>query len=214
MVVVSFYTAGTPYEQEAAELRKTLERFGLACDIRCLPHPGSWAKAGLLFPGFIRDVRRDHPAQSALFLDADARVMKDITTSEFDGMPGNVAQARPLDAAFYWLPNSPRSPDGTGRELCTGTMWFAPTPAASKILDLWAVACAMPGAEKIRGGDQEILQTQVLPRVPEARLYELPPEWCWMADISVQHYGDRQPVILQTQASRRHKNKVNFTVPA
>jgi hypothetical protein len=116
--------------------------------------------------------------------------------------------AGPFDAALYWLDESPRSPTGDGRELCTGTAWWAPTPAATEILDAWAEACLDPDATKLVGVDQEVLQL-LLPRFPAARIFALPPEYCWMDRISEMHYGKREPVIAHGQASRRFRKQVS-----
>jgi hypothetical protein len=201
MIVTSFWTAGTPYEAEAKELVATLDKFGLKHDVREYPHPGTWAKAACLFPLVILETRRRHPDEDIMFLDADARV----TT-----LPVRLAglAEEGFDAGLYWLPNSPRSVTPDKRELCTGTTWWAATPTADAILEAWFVECRKPETEKLLGVDQEALQL-LLPRFPQASIFELPPEYCWMDRISEMHYGKREPVIAHGQASRRFRKQVS-----
>jgi hypothetical protein len=40
-----------------------------------------------------------------------------------------------------------------------------------------------------------------------ARVYELPPEYCWIPDMSETRYGIREPVIVHGQASRENAAK-------
>jgi hypothetical protein len=200
MIVAAFYTKNTPYEAEAAELVKTLDRFGLKHDVRAYEHPGSWVKAGFLIPRCIADVRAAHPGEDVLYLDADARVMKD-PTPYCDSLKGKA------DVGLYWLPDSPHHPGKDGRELCTGTSWWAANPAAGTLLRMWLYACETPHVDRGLGTDQVILQG-LLAEPSSMRLAELPPEMCWMDIISAMHYGEREPVIFHTQASRRHRRAV------
>jgi len=199
MIVAAFYTIGTPYEQEAEELRKTLDRFGLQYDIRALPHPGSWAKANLLNAGVIKGVRDSHPGEDVLYLDADARVMQDPRPF-FDEL-----RQGPYDVGVYYLPDSPHAPLDCREELCSGTTWWNTTETATGLLDRWIEANAAPEADKA------ILQD--LLATGHARVARLYPEMCWIDTISEMHFGKREPIIFHTQASRRHRRAVNRCLP-
>jgi hypothetical protein len=200
MIVAAFYTIGTPYEAEAAELVKTLDRFGLKHDVRAYEHPGSWTKAGFLIPRCIGDVRQAHPGEDVLYLDADARVMKD-PTPYCDSLKGKA------DVGLFYLDNSPHHPGKDGRELCTGTTWWAATAAAADALDLWQTMCSQ--SVKPLETDQTILQRILAAALMgHVSVAELPPEMCWMDTISAMHYGEREPIIFHTQASRRHRKVV------
>ena len=210
MMVVGFWTAGTPYEAEAVELVKTLKAFGLAYDVREYPHPGSWVKATLLLPQVVQDARARYPGQTLLYLDADARVRQPL--SEASGWTrGGVPALRHFekstdDVGFYFLPNG-RSIDATHEELCTGTMLWKDTIAANTVLTAWVEACRTVDAEGRRGQDQEILQ-RLLPSQSYIKVWRLPHEWCWM-DIISDRLGKLDPIIYHTQASRRFRKAVS-----
>lgn len=204
MIVAAFYTKGTPYEAEAAELVKTLDRFGLKHDIRAYEHPGSWVKAGFLIPRCIADVRIAHPLEDVLYLDADARVMQD---------PTPYCDSLKADVGLFYLDNSPHHPGADGRELCTGTTWWAATDAATNLLHGWRGVCYGTGYGP-HVTDQTLLQNliELWPKYPHSLgkhcIADLPPEMCWMDTISPMHYGEREPIIFHTQASRRHRRAV------
>jgi hypothetical protein len=211
MIVAAFYTIGTPYEAEAAELVKTLDRFGLKHDVRAYEHPGSWVKAGFLIPRCIGEVHAAHPGEDVLYLDADARVTQD-PTPYCDSLKGKA------DVGLFYLDNSPHHPGKDGRELCTGTLWSADTDSAAVLLMMWSMFCGSV-CQGSNQTDQTVLQEilsvwseeqQLLgsPRPPKLRIAALPPEMCWMDIISAMHYGEREPIIFHTQASRRHRRVV------
>jgi hypothetical protein len=90
MRVVSFYTPGTRYETDAARLRESCERFGLAHDVREIPkspidggargHPGAssaaWVSSVARKPFFIRDMLLEHRAPIC-WMDADCEIVRD-----------------------------------------------------------------------------------------------------------------------------------------
>jgi len=202
MIVCGFWTTGTPYEAEGAAMKASAEAFGLQVDLAEHPHPGSWGRAALLFPTVIKNVRRRHPDEVILYLDADARVMQ-------MGLAGQVEEwgkAGP-DLGLYYLPKSPRSRFPSGDELCTGTMVWWPTERAAELLAAWEEACSRPEAVDVFGLDQEILQGLVEAR-PGLRVIRLPHEWCWMDRISPARFGNLAPEIYHGQASRRYKGLV------
>jgi hypothetical protein len=199
MIVAAFYTIGTPYEQEAAELVKTLDRFGIEHDVRVYEHPGSWTKAGFLITRCIGEVHAAHPGEDVLYLDADARVMQD-PRPVCDALKGKA------DVGLYYLPDSPHHPGKDGRELCTGTSWWAATSAAKGLLLAWNSLCNPAPAKET---DQTVLQGMLETAWPlGVGIAELPPSMCWMNTISAMHYGEREPIIYHTQASRRHRRAV------
>ena len=202
MMVVGFWTAGTPYEAEAVELVKTLKAFGLAHDVREYPHPGNWAKANLMTPAVIRAGRQRYPGQTLLYLDADARMRRPLTDAlrHFERSTD--------DVGLYFLPKAPRCPDGTGFELCSGTTIWKDTIAANTLLDAWCKVCALPESENLRGLDQEALQC-LLPSQSYVKVWRLPHEWCWIDAISPDRITGVDPVIYHTQASRRLRRAVN-----
>jgi len=205
MIVVSFWTKGTPYEQEAVELVKTLDRFGLFCDVQEYEHPGSWLGAGRLIPSVIYQARVRHPADDLLYVDADARFMQDPRPA-----CASLA-ARCCDLGLYSLPGSRHAPKGQCDEICTGTSWWAPTDGAEQALKCWLSATEAVAADPENKATDQVILQGVLPEIGKvARIGWLDPSMCWMDRVSAAHFGDRvAPVIYHTQASRRHQRVVN-----
>jgi hypothetical protein len=74
-VVVSFYTEGTGYEQEAGRLVESLYRFGLEHDVQPRPNMGGWKKNNDYKPAFILEMMEKHKGRDIVWLDSDAVVM-------------------------------------------------------------------------------------------------------------------------------------------
>jgi hypothetical protein len=205
MIVTCYYTQGTPYEHEANECRKSAEAVGLVCDVRGYPHPGNWIKANLLNAQHILAVRRDHPGEPVLYVDADAR-FETVPTWLLD-----LEQQRPMpDLAVYYLPVGLAFAPVRGQpELLTGTTWWGPGLCSTAILEAWAVLNTLP--EPRRGCDQ--LNLYWLLKACEGKglnIAALPAEYVWIPDISPQqHLQHGPPVIVHGQASRRLKAVVD-----
>lgn len=82
MRVISFYTPGTRYEQDATRLRESCERFGIPHDIRPMDlnaAPGasdSWVASVARKPAFIRDMLLTH-ASPVCWMDADCTIVQE-----------------------------------------------------------------------------------------------------------------------------------------
>lgn len=185
---ISFHTPGG-YTAEAVELRKTLDAFSLPADVRAVPPFASWVEACAHKSRFVQQMRAEYPGRPLAWLDADARVRQYPTL--FDRM-GDV------DFAAHLL---------NGSELLSGTLYFAPTPAADWLIGEWVSGCAASPGE----WDQKVLQ-RVVAGMPALKMLDLPPAYTWIEspgftdDISRRAYGpDVIPVIVHLQASRRLK---------
>jgi len=159
--------------------------------------------ANLLSARHIQAVRRDHPTEPVLYLDADARLLAAPSLLTGRAMHG-------YDAAFFFIS------DGGGvsippnsEALCSGTTWWNDTPAATAILDAWVALNRLP--EKRRGCDQLNLEAIVrwVETNPLVAIFRLPPEYCWIDDISARLYPKPANVVVRhTQASRRYRHTV------
>lgn len=182
-IFVSFFTAGTPYEAEAAELAATLRAFDLPCDIQPLEPQGKWVWNCGMKSMFVRNMMLKHPERSIVWLDADARVRKLPT----------LLDSLDCDVAFHRRCG----------ELLSGTLFFAPTSAAWETVRLWEAACETRPDE----WDQRVLDDIVKENVPVARFGELPASYVQIFDAK--DMGDPDDaVILHTQASRRLRGLV------
>lgn len=186
---VSYYTAGTPYGAEAAELIKTLDEHGLEHRVACRVSRGSWQADTQQKAEVVRDMIQINDGRPLVWLDADARVERiPLLFNRLD-----------CDFAAHWL---------GGKELLSSTLYFGPTAAARRLALAW---CERNRTNPHgRYGDQQNLQ-DVVEETPNLRVFDLPPEYAWIErkrgvdDISATHYGSRRPIIRQTQASRVNK---------
>lgn len=175
---ISFCTTDG-YAAEAAELKKTLDAFGLPYELHPVAPFESWVQACAFKPRFIRNAQAWHRDRPLVWLDADARVRQYPVL--FDSMGK-------ADFAAHWK---------GGTELLSGTMYFGPTVAAAQLLYDWEKACeASPEA-----WDQKVLQGIVESRPLNVR--RLPAPYTLIFDLMA-HEGP--PVIEHMQASRRLKH--------
>ena len=181
-IVISFYTEGTGYEQEAERLRKSLEALdGVEWIIEKVPNRGSW-KANTYFKAdFMRETlfRLDRPV---LWVDADAAVLS---------YPSLIDEIE-ADIGVHFRHQSTQS----------GTVYLEPTEATRLLMDNW-VELNREFPDRIM--PQENLY-RAIRKTPDLRVYKLPREYCCIFDwdSSVQ-----SPVIRHFQASRKFKGNLS-----
>jgi hypothetical protein len=77
MIVTTYYTTGSPYEQKAKELEKSCVHFGLPFEVIEAENLGSRAANLTHKPRVIADALRRQPDYGyVLFLDADSRILQ------------------------------------------------------------------------------------------------------------------------------------------
>lgn len=184
-VIVSFYTAGTAYADEAQELAASARQFGLLTDIRPVPNLGDWTLNCSLKPAFIRDRMQDYPGRPIVWLDADARVRQ----------PPDLFDALDCDFAGHWR---------HGAELLSGTLYFGPTLAARALVTLWAEEqLKTPGV-----WDQKVLHRVIDGgAVNWLKIRELPKEYVAVFDDAKMGTPETW-VVSHHQSSRRLKKHV------
>lgn len=186
-IYASYYTTGTPYEAEAAELLVTLRQMGLdkRADIAAVPTLGDWTVNCAQKPMVVRNAMLRHEGHPIVFLDADARVRK--YPHLFDSFPADV------DAAFHLL---------DGHELLSGTLYFGGTPSAWALVQAWCEEC-----QKHPGVWDQVSLAKVLDADPFTyRTAELPEAYVSIFDRGTVP-ADRV-VIQHMQASRRLRERV------
>jgi hypothetical protein len=189
--IVSAYTRDNGYTKEAEQLRSTLDRLGLEHRIEPYNSFGSWVKNCAYKASFLMHMRTTLGGP-ILWLDSDARVMCD---------PWPLLDDLDCDIAAHLL---------GGVELISSTVYLADTQACRDLMGQWVAL----QQEQEDVWDQKVLHDAIRLVGNAVRFHELPSELCWIdaaygsgrPDISQRHYGDRRPVIVQTQASRRLKN--------
>ena len=175
--IVCYYTPD--YIDEASRLVESLGLLGLSGHFELRESLGSWGQNVHIRAPFLKSMRKLYPDKILLSLDADCVV-------HYNCVPNLYL----YDIAFHTLVRKNRS------EKLPGTLYLNPTLSTDDFLDNW---------EK-----QNILHPQSSDRVNFARainesslrICDLPPEFCWIFDISREVYGNRTPIIEHLQASR------------
>ncbi len=119
---VSYYTADTPYEALAADLRASLDRHGLPHRIEPVPSRGSWVANTGLKARFIERVWSESKGPIC-WLDADAAVLR----------PPAFLAENPFDFAIVRR---------DGWEDMSGLLYFARSEAAGRLIAEWSRLCA------------------------------------------------------------------------
>lgn len=180
--VYTWYTAGSPYRELAAQVVDDCRRLHMEAEAIEAPPFNSW------------DHATDYKSQVALqilsrdrspfwLVDADSRV---------EGIPLSPRS----DFAGHWF---------RGRELQGSVLFFRPGALVDELVGRWD----RENKEKAgRVGDQLNLMT-VVPQVQGLTITQLPAQYCFIFDLSRDHYGNLAGVVFrQTQASRRFKHIV------
>lgn len=174
-----FINCHTPnYADVAENLVQSLDDLGLDYEIEVFDSKGSWAQNCQYKADFIYKMWQKHGI--VVWLDADCQVKKDPALFR-------VLQS---DIAFHRF---------KGKELLSGTLFFGDTDNAEKILKAWIeVNKQFPFSF-----DQKNLDLAL--RKLDVRIDILPPEYCFIFDLSKDYYGSIEPVIEHYQASREKK---------
>jgi hypothetical protein len=180
-LVIAYYTADTPYREEARMLEATLDALRLPYMIRAYPSRGSWELNCGIKPEFIGDMQRLHPAKDLLYVDVDARFH---SVPEFP-WPGDVGRR-----VFR------------GAETLSGTLYFRATAGARRAVELWR-------QEQERfpvRWDQVSLACALAYDPAPCSVFDLPVNYVRIFGLDAGEPGD--PVIMHYQASRRLKNQI------
>lgn len=184
---VAYFTAGNGYAREAEQLAHSLNNYGLPYALQLVKNLGSWEANTSHKPTFIRDMMNRHEGTPLVYLDADARVRRRPVL--FDELSrGDRGQ---WDVAVHYF---------RGEQLASGTIWLGPGHRTWELVRRWETYCrANPTT-----WDQQCLQDVIENDPPKGlRVYRLPPEYCFIFDLSRQMFPRAFPVIEHLQASRR-----------
>ncbi len=174
-IYVSYFTEN--YREEADALIGTLKRFDLEYDVAKILDTGSWVGNCSRKASFIAAMMGCHRNRPVVWVDADARIRRYPIL--LDGISGDV------DVAYH-LRNE--------QELLSGTLYFAPTDMASKVVRNWWLRCDYSPHRL----DQELLAEAV--RIYKPNVQHLPA--CYVRIFDADDQGP-DIVIEHMQASRR-----------
>jgi hypothetical protein len=176
MVYINCYT--NKYKPLALNLVKSLDKLGLKHEVTEFPSKGSWVSNCNYKAQYIQDMWTKHG--KVVWIDADAEVKEDPALFEFID----------YDIGYHLFKD---------KEVLSGTLFFNDTQGACDILDAWV----KENSKHSSVWDQKNLATVL--KTVEHKEFLLPPEYCWIFDLSRKHYGNLKPVIEHYQASRRLK---------
>lgn len=196
-IIVSGFTDNPIYEERAFNLASSLNSFNLSYEINRMEERGSWNKNCQQKAEVILETMLKY-RKPVVWLDADAVVCQ--KPDLFDYLVNDI-----VDVAYHALPEN--------RHLASGTLYFAYTQNAIRILNKWIETCKVSDQT-----DQKILQDILWDNNLRPKscydIMELPIEYCKIFDNKVQDKYMKHPaVILHTQASRELKGiapKVNL----
>lgn len=204
MVTVAFYTPTGSYPEEAKLLRASLDRAGMAHDIRQIADRGGWDENTSRKAHFIRRMRREHTGP-LLYIDVDAFVHENCG-DYFEDLA-----RQGVDFGAHWFRGPAKGHDTTavrkkGWRMLSGTLFFGDTEPARALLDVWCgLNDACQDAGWIDGGGQRNLWALVTAHQKRLRIQNLPGRYTWAFDKPWAYPDEEYPVIEHTVASREHR---------
>ena len=210
LMVVGYFTLGTPYEAEAERLRGSLARVGMSHSIVGLPRPSdSWHDGVALKPHVIRAALNAFGVP-VLYVDVDAYFHADCT-EHFANLRADYDFAAHY---FHGAGAGGREQGGVERHLLSGTLWWNQTPVAHALVARWCELNERTyrcGDETGRG--QRNLATIVADPagygLASFRLWKLAGRYCYVYRRP-ECYPDAErenKVIEHTLASRENKDE-------
>jgi len=187
MIIISYYTKNTPYEQEVQKLKSSLQKFNLIYNIFCVENLGSWIRNVQQKPRVIYDALYKFK-QDILYVDADA-VFCNIPTI----FPIKCDFAAHIMDKALWKQNI----KNRTHSLMSGTLYFPFKKIVFDIINNWQRECIKTPQK----WDQRCLERIY----KNYDFYNLPVEYCY---IDKTMWGIDNPVIKHNQASRKYRKLI------
>lgn len=211
MIVVAFYSLGTPYEDDASILRASLDRVGMAHHIEGFTSRGGWYENTAYKAEYLRAQREQHTGPM-LYVDADAFVHQNCA-EYFDNLDAD------FGAHFFAGPAGGHNrrdvcacvrgkPCTKEHRLLSGTLFFGDTDGARKLLRNWCLLNIAKRANGDRtGGGQRNLweEWSHFDRDGAIRTARLPGRYCYVFDKKFAYPKGEPCIIEHTIASRDHR---------
>lgn len=196
-IIISFYTFGTPYEEEVKNLIRSCAEFELEIDINGIDSKGSWEKNCAFKPFFIFQKMKkwDRPV---FWVDADAVFKQRPNFNDFN----DCDVAARLNE---FLPKAHAS------RIISNAIFFRNSPSGLTLLEDWCKATEKEVNEegrKMEFWDQTTLR-DAMHRNGVARFLPMPLKYSKIFDFDDLFISEKEVVIEHYQASRRFKGKIN-----
>lgn len=193
--VISFYTVGTPYEEEVVHLKNSCAYLGIPIEAKPLSSQGSWEKNVALKPQFIWEELQSCQCP-LVWVDADAVFLKKPDFSLFAKADFSVRFMEIFKDNPQYAINS-------------ATIFMNQTKEAHELVYNWVKRCEELCAQASPPPFvDQISLYEVLLENKRAKVVPLPISYCKIFDTDSFFIDDDQVVIEQRQASRRYKTLV------
>lgn len=195
-IVISFYTLGTPYEEEAKKLIDSCLEFDIECDIAGITSQGSWEKNCAIKPFFIQQKLKDWN-RPVLWVDADGVFKQRPDFNLFEGYDFAVR-------VNEFLPKTHES------RIVSNTIFVRYNAPASSVIEKWCETTETQLNDKNRVlefWDQTTLR-DALDRTSSIRFLPMPLKFSKIFDFDDLFISEREVVLEHHQASRRHKHAI------
>jgi hypothetical protein len=197
-VIISFYTKDSPYQWHAEALQKSCVELGLAYDIQGVDSAGSWEANCAYKPLFILQMLQKYKS-GVLWVDADGLIVQKI--APLDVFSSDIA-----------IRVNPECENTHPSKIITSTMYVAYTKVAAELIKDWAGLCLQELTKPDRTEemwDQQMLSTALRQTVEPLTVGLLPIEYLKIFDHPRDTELCKEPVIVQSQASRIFKKWMN-----
>ena len=200
--ICSYFTAGSPYEEEVRDMVRTARFFGFPVHVEELPSRGSWDKNILIKAEYLLKLRGMYPDETLIWLDADARIRR---------YPAAVASDAALDkhlgkavVGTGWI-DFEKFPHMMGSvPLVSSIVVARPAKEADDLLQVWSdINTESTRASRSVLDDQTLLDA--MRTLPSGLWGRLGHQYSQIFDLMA---GYGAPYIETMQASRRFKGGI------
>ncbi len=188
-IITAYYTKDTLYEEQAARLKNSLDKFNVPYYITGIESKGSWQKNTSYKPTFILEMLEKFNPLSIVYVDCDAEFLKYPVL--FDTLNCNIG-VHLFDRTCYNKKIQKKF------EVLSGTIFLSNNEKVKSLIKLWKAKCDK---------DNFTFDQHHLENILAGEFYNLPGEYCKIFDKWSGVILD--PVIVHYQASRIvRKNKI------
>ena len=194
-LVVSFYTRDTPYEDEARRLKGSCDLFSIESEIDSIESSGSWEMNCAFKPLFLLK-KLEEKKRPLLWVDADAIFLEKLPKLE--------VFSSPFAVRLY------NCPDTHPSRVVSSVVYVTAERESIEILKQWAQTCISLLKEESRREvwDQDALRSVLFSKEFKGIWEVFPEEFSVIEDHPDDAFA-KDPILKQTQASRRYKQWIN-----
>lgn len=205
MIIVSYYTKNTPYEEVLnTKLLPSLKKWKLKYDIQAIVDKGSWQANTHFKAEFIREMLKKHN-EAIVFLDSDA------TIEQFPELFCKLEKEK-YDISYHeldWYKMWRKQEGNSKREVLSGTLFINNTAISYRFLNNW-----IEYNKQSKNWEQRNMEKILEKWKNKLKIYPLPYSYITIMyrnnTLPLHMIKESEIVILHHQASRRLKNRTNW----